>query len=68
MISVCVLISFEIMVPTSTDLELFAKDTKFAIEQKQKDYFNFGSYFTFAGETLELGKFLNYLSLVHTYT
>lgn len=56
------------MVPTSTDLELFAKDTKFAIEQKQKDYFNFGSYFTFAGETLELGKFLNYLSLVHTYT
>ena len=52
LISVCVVISFEIMVPTSTDLELFAKDTKFAIEQKQKDYFNFVSYFTFAGKTI----------------
>ena len=50
LISVCVVISFEIMVPTSTDLELFAKDAKFAVEQKQKDYFNFGSYFTFAAK------------------
>lgn len=52
------------MVPTSSDLKLFAKDTKFAIEQKQKEYFNFGSCLTFAGKTLEEGKIFKLLNCV----
>ena len=57
MCMLCVIL-LENMVPSSKDLEIFSRDTTFAIEQKQRDYFDFGSQFLNIGKTLEEGRFL----------